>query len=257
MVNLHIHSYYSDGKSSPAEILDLVNKYDLEYFSVTDHDNVNFYSCVNDKRLIKGVELSCDYKNGTCHMLGYNIDLDIINEFCKKIIKSRQEKGLKLIKHIKDKGYEISIDDIGNKNNIIGKRDIINKLLDKKYFENYEDAEKLFDIEIDTVKPSVEECVNIIKSSGGIPVIAHPWTLNLDINELEQFLKKYKILGIEVYNHEISDSLYKELDSLADKLNLYKTVGTDFHGYKGFDKILVEKHVDTSKILKRVVISND
>ena len=49
---------------------------------------------------------------------------------------------------------------------------------------------------------------NIIHEANGLAVIAHPWTLNLEIDELEKFLKHYNFDGIEVYNHNIITRIY-------------------------------------------------
>ncbi len=43
MIDLHIHTTYSDGSDSPIEILKQAEKLKLKYISITDHDNCNAY----------------------------------------------------------------------------------------------------------------------------------------------------------------------------------------------------------------------
>jgi len=39
MIDLHMHSYYSDGRHSPEEIVNHAHKIGLEAIAITDHDN--------------------------------------------------------------------------------------------------------------------------------------------------------------------------------------------------------------------------
>ena len=106
---------------------------------------------------------------------------------------------------------------------------------------------------IKTKSKTIQECVDIIKESGGIAIIAHPWTLGLTIDQLKKFILEYKLDGIEVYNHNISNKDYEELNKLADVLSVYKTCGTDYHGKEQFDDLLVKQEVDCSKILRKII----
>ena len=64
MVDMHIHSIYSDGDKTIREILKMCEEKKLEYISITDHNTCRQY---NDKtllnndifngKIIKGVEL--------------------------------------------------------------------------------------------------------------------------------------------------------------------------------------------------------
>lgn len=42
-MDLHIHTNISDGTKSPVEILDMAQKLNLSYISITDHDKCNAY----------------------------------------------------------------------------------------------------------------------------------------------------------------------------------------------------------------------
>jgi len=85
--NLHLHTYFSDGLTSPADLAKkIVNETDLTYFAVTDHDTLSaiepFYRSLNSllgpnraatKRFIPGIELSLVHSQtgNTIHLLGY------------------------------------------------------------------------------------------------------------------------------------------------------------------------------------------
>ena len=140
---------------------------------------------------------------------------------------------------------------------MIGRRDIAKILSKHGYFDSEDEAIKLLlspggKFYIETQKNKIEDCISIIKESGGISVIAHPWTLNLTLAELREFLILYQFEGIEVYNHNISEKIYEQLNELAIELNLYKTCGTDYHGQKELNDFIVNKNVDCTRILRKL-----
>lgn len=86
--NLHIHTNFSDGKLSPAEIIELAVKKNLKYISITDHNTLEAYKFIEldnfDLKIIPGIEFDCWYKSNFMHILGYGIDLNNkeLQSFC-------------------------------------------------------------------------------------------------------------------------------------------------------------------------------
>lgn len=264
-INLHIHSIASDGILSGVEIVEKASEEKLKYISITDHDSIGEvqnainYSKSKNIIVIPGVELTADYPNGQCHILGYGISLETIEKFSKRIRESRIKKAKKIIEMLVNGGYEITYNEVLEVclNGVIGRRDIAKILSKHGYFDSEDEAIKLLlspggKFYIETQKNKIEDCISIIKESGGISVIAHPWTLNLTLAELREFLILYQFEGIEVYNHNISEKIYEQLNELAIELNLYKTCGTDYHGQKGLNDFIVNKNVDCTRILRKI-----
>ena len=177
------------------------------------------------------------------------LDANDFNTFYKIVEDDEISNDIKMQGLIEFRRYNI--------NGVIGRRDIARLLHKKGYFKNEDDAiKKLFSPNkkyyIKTKKNKIEDCISVIKKSNGITVLAHPWTLNLSMEDLKKFLIKYKFDGIEVYNHKIEAQLYEQLNLLASDLNLYKTCGTDYHGHKGLNDFNVDREVDSTKILQRL-----
>ena len=70
MVDMHIHSIYSDGDKTISEILKMCEEKNLEYISITDHNTCEQYNdkvLVNNKiftgKIIQGTELYAVFKN--------------------------------------------------------------------------------------------------------------------------------------------------------------------------------------------------
>ena len=85
MIDLHVHSNYSDGSLSPTELIDLALKNKLSVIALTDHDTLagikEAEKAANSKRnngfeitLVPGVEISVFYKGLDVHILGLLID---------------------------------------------------------------------------------------------------------------------------------------------------------------------------------------
>ena len=70
MIDLHIHTTYSDGADNLIDVLKKAEKNKLEYISITDHDNCNAYKelkKINIRsyytgNIIPGIEIKCGYK---------------------------------------------------------------------------------------------------------------------------------------------------------------------------------------------------
>ena len=88
MIDLHIHSTYSDGSKTVKEILVEAQNLGLNTISFTDHETCNAYNeleKINTKyyfsgNIINGIELKSSYKDIVLDILGYGIN-------CKKIKK--------------------------------------------------------------------------------------------------------------------------------------------------------------------------
>ena len=115
MIDLHIHTTYSDGDKNVTEILKMCENKKLEYISITDHNTVKQYEdeiLKNDNifsgKIIKGVELNAVFKDKNIEILGYNIEPNIISEWCKKYyseekLKEQQEICYRRLLDICDK----------------------------------------------------------------------------------------------------------------------------------------------------------
>lgn len=78
-----------------------------------------------------------------------------------------------------------------------------------------------------------EECLELISKSNGIPVLAHPKTLELSEKELLILIKEminYGLQGIEVYHSSHTQEETKLYLDIANKYNLLISGGSDYHG---------------------------
>lgn len=105
-INLHIHTFFSDGKLHPSEIIKIAREKNFKYISITDHNTVEAYNHIDSDlltrnseglQIIPGVEFDCWYKTNFMHILGYGIDLN--NEELKNICaKNKSETELDAVR---------------------------------------------------------------------------------------------------------------------------------------------------------------
>ena len=86
MIDLHIHTTFSDGSDEPEVILRKAEQLGLRYISITDHDSLGAYENLNDNsisryfsgNIIPGCEFSVVHNKMPIEVLGYGIDFDVI-----------------------------------------------------------------------------------------------------------------------------------------------------------------------------------
>lgn len=77
-VNLHIHTTFSDGKSTPEEILEQAKKLNMKKIAICDHNTIKAYEdkdILNSELIIPAIEFDCWFMGCLIHILGYGIDI--------------------------------------------------------------------------------------------------------------------------------------------------------------------------------------
>lgn len=175
---------------------------------------------------------------------------------CDKLRSSRKERSLKILKKLNSLGMKISYSDIEKYqvNEFTGRFHIAKAMVDLGYVENTDEAFNLYlginkPAYVERVILTVEETVELIKSIGGIAVLAHPILLN-DQNIIFKCIK-WGIDGIECIHskHTLSDS--KHYIDLCHENNLIITGGSDCHGVLFDDELLLGNYfIQINKNLK-------
>lgn len=247
--DLHIHTLYSDGVFSPEKIVDTAIDVGLQAIALTDHDNILSYQVAKDYmknsgledklEVIQGIEVNTLYKNYEVHILGYFMNTDD-NDF-KELLKVQQQARVKQTKEIiallaKKEGIKIKFEDIKKQvaeGGSIGRPHIAKAITNAggtgsvidAYAKYIHDDSPVY-VPRKTVSP--HDAVEIIYEAGGVPVIAHPHDLDI-AEELIKDLMNYGLRGIEAYHRKHSPACVEYFSSMAERLGLIVTGGSDFH----------------------------
>lgn len=252
-IDLHIHTTYSDGNLNLDEIFSLAVNKGIEELAITDHDtiiNLKEYSYYEKKyklKIIPGIEIPSNYKG--IHLLGYGINnFDIIEETMYNLKKYNEKQNKLTIDVLAKMGIDIDFESvkINSTEDVVTYRDIVNYLVNNGYASNAFEVYNKY-IGKGTVgyfpsrKLPIEKIINLISISGGITILAHPFTLDrgTNLDYLISSLKELGLSGIESISPKLSLEEKNYYMSLTKKYNLVNTAGSDFHDYN-IDNLGVE-----------------
>jgi len=253
--DLHMHTFYSDGALSPAEVLKMRVDEGYQLLAITDHDGVE--GSVAGKKAAE--ELGVDYISGIefdsedelgkdIHMLGYGFDPDneVFNLAVGKILKTRNDRNEKFLEALNKRGFNITYDELYavNEGRFMGKPTFATVLRRKGIIKSNDEAFSTIFMEDDIrsikkVTLHTKEVVNIIHAAGGLAVMAHPMEQRKRGESFADFRPRmYKILdrmvgygidGLECHHPSASSEQQKMLVAYADEHGLMITKGSDFH----------------------------
>ena len=121
MIDLHMHSYYSDdGEYQPEELVKKCKEKGIQYMAVTDHNSVR---AVGEGReaaqkegihFISGVEVDCTFKDRNFHVLGYGIDEQnpVFQKIEDNISVQSEEASVKMLEATRKLGFDVSESDM-------------------------------------------------------------------------------------------------------------------------------------------------
>ena len=247
--DLHTHTSCSDGLLAPEELVEAAKEAGLSYIAITDHDTVaglhqlyeqGFYPQTGI-RIIPGIEFSAHHETSEIHILGYNIDIynKELGDRLNDVVEGRWTRFSTMIEKLQGLGYEINETDvleIADGSTSISRSHIAQTMVKKGYFHTVADTfaqllEKGKPAYVSHYRLEPGEIIDLIKNSGGTPVLAHP-KLVKDDQLVEELLKK-GIEGIEAIYPRHTDEDTKRYLEMADKYHLLVTGGSDFHGSAG------------------------
>lgn len=288
MIDLHIHTNNSDGTDTVEELLRKAEKLNLEYISITDHDNCNGYEQLKkidisnffSGKIIPGIEIKCTYKGRTIEVLGYKINTEKMNNWLKEFYKNKQRDTLQikyfnlLYDKCKQMGLTLSKKDEINWNpkNDWASFTIYSDL--KKYEENKEkmpedmwtefsgfnrkycnNPNHILYIDKSEDYPTLEQTIQAIKNCSGLVFMPHlfiyKWVENKE-EFIEELVNNYEIDGLECYYTEFTEEQTKYILDLCDKKGLYKSGGSDYHGMNK-EKISLAKGYGNLNINKKLI----
>ena len=248
LVDLHIHTYYSDGTMSPKEVVEDAKRKNLGIIAITDHDVLDSYEELKVEAekagiiAIRGVEIDSIFEGHLVHLLAYKFE---DNEKLFKLINHAKEQlletSIELIRRMENDYEGISLEDYNSYEyerrkggwkgiHYLHDRKITEGLFDGvKFYGKYDCGHEKFAF------PSVEEVCNTVHDANGYVVLAHPCNYYSNKNK-EEILEKLEILknlgidGVECYYPANSDLMTNTCLEFCKDNNLIITAGSDGHG---------------------------
>lgn len=256
MIDMHVHSTWSDGSASPLALVRQAKALGLSGIALTDHDTFSGTSELAAAgralgvMVHGGIEISCT-QPGTgrqLHLLGYGVppeNRDQVEDFCQEIRKSRDAAVREATHKLEKAGYPVSVGQVealAGPGGSLCKQYIMRLLVEaglcegmygplyKALFKTGENGNPpLAALRFETAHPL--EAVRCVVHSGGKAVLAHPG--QYDNFAYLPALLKAGLSGIEAYHPLHNKSAEERCLRLAQEYSLAVTGGSDFHGLYG------------------------
>ena len=245
MIDLHSHTYESDGTLSPAQLIAEAVESGVRILAITDHDTFKGHDQAVDAahaagvELICGIELSTKLHGRSVHLLGYFLShekLAAFRDWVVELQQDRRERNIHLAEKLRELGFDITLEEAEARGRgMTGRPHFAQVMVSKGYVR---DLRQAFDEYLDESakayvfrrEPQFAESVEKIRSAGGIASLAHPIRVNEDVPAIMPELCESGLNAIEAYHsdHTPEDTaMYLEL---ARRYDLLVTGGSDYHG---------------------------
>jgi predicted metal-dependent phosphoesterase TrpH len=248
MIDLHAHTNKSDGSLSPLSLVRAAAAMKLKALAITDHDTLaGFDEAIQPSselglELVCGVEISTAFRGRSIHLLAYFLEClpdDNFRAWLQQLQVSRHERNRLLVAKLQAQGIRISLEELRKRGGSLpGRAHVAAILVKKGYVETLQQAFDRYLAEsgacfVSRQEPSLEEALRRVLAAGGLPSLAHPGRLHLDDEILEQYLSEMRALGlkaVEAFHSSHDEEVVSTCQSLANRLSLAVTGGSDFHG---------------------------
>lgn len=246
-IDLHTHSTASDGTYTPFELVRLAGNINLKAVALTDHDTTGGLKEAMNASLelgiefIPGCELSVEFK-GLLHILGLWVrpEAPALNRALKELRDKRNQRNEIIVKKLQQSGIDITFQEIRDLagDASIGRPHICRVLMNKSAVSSVKEAFEKFlgpdgKAYVPKEKFGPEKAISILKNEQATVIMAHPFSLGMEEDELRKLMIRLKDLGldgVEVYYPEHTPEQTALYASLCSELDLLPSGGSDFHG---------------------------
>ena len=247
-VDLHCHSYVSDGVLAPAAVAARAKANGVEVWALTDHDEIDGIAEARlaasrfGLKFIAGVEISITWANETVHIVGLQID-ETNPQLVQGLAHTRsgrerraREIGAQLAASGIPNAYEGALKYVGNPD-LISRTHFARHILEHGTCKDMNDVFRHY---LTEGKPgyvphrwaTLEQAVSWIRGAGGVAVVAHPGRYSYSDLAFDAFFKEFKSYGgtaIEVVTGSHTPDQYGYFAQVANQYGFLASRGSDFH----------------------------
>jgi predicted metal-dependent phosphoesterase TrpH len=240
IVDFHSHTRESDGALPPEELVAMMRARGVRIFSITDHDTMRAYGqfAADFAKVIPGIEINTTWEDNEVHVLGYGLPLGDDTPLARVLAENREFRRTRIdrmVENLAAAGYPIEVADVvaqSDGGDALGRPHVAKALIAKGLAK---DVQSCFNDLLVRGKPGYmpsnyitpAQAIDVIRDSGGVPVLAHPGRLKDD--SIIEGLIEHGLAGLEVFypTHNASQTaIFRER---ASKHGLVMTAGSDFH----------------------------
>lgn len=258
--DLHMHSWYSDGSFTPAQVVQKCKEKGLEVISLTDHENVGGIREAENAggelgiKVISGIEFSVGFQREEHHILGYFVDCHSakLAEFLKAWRESKVAQIKKIIENLRQFGFEVSFEGVIARSHGSLNRYHIALAMFPDFEKSAEETEKqkaffkkfLLEKSVggeglafaEREKPDIQSVIDVIHHAGGMAFWAHPFWKIKDMSVIQKLAPIFRKIGLDgieaLYSHHSREQALA-LHEIANNFSMHESAGSDFHREDG------------------------
>ena len=246
VVDLHLHTTASDGRCTPAELVDRCADVGLRVISVTDHDTrageaaARARALERDIEFVSGIEITSVHDGKDVHVLAYNLapHVPALDALITEQRRLRVDRAREIAERLARAGAPIDIDAlVASASQASGKAvarpQIAQYLIAAGHVASVGEAfDRFLGEDCAAYAPhqgaSPATVVALVARGGGLASLAHPGRLNRD--ELIPGLVDAGLTCIEAYHSMHDTAAQAHYLDLARRYDLLVTGGSDYHG---------------------------
>jgi 3',5'-nucleoside bisphosphate phosphatase len=249
--DLHTHTTFSDGTTTPEENVRMALELGLDGIGITDHDTTEPFGPASRAAegsgldVVLGTEFSAEHEGFSVHVLGYWIDpaYPSLRDELDRLHDERTDRARRIVQRFHDLGVPVSFERVTElaAGAPIGRPHIARAVVETGAADS---LEEVFDtyladggaayVEKHAVTPV--RAVELLVGAGGVTVLAHPGLYGdrdgdggLAVEVIEQ-MSEVGLAGIESDHPDHTQEQRTFYRDLAGALGLEVTGGSDYHG---------------------------
>ncbi len=271
--DLHVHTSWSDGTDSVAELFAAAQAAGLTTLGITDHDTANHWPeaaalVPAGMRVLAGTEFSTKHPDAhgdlvSVHLLGYLFDGDdpAIQAEWARMSAERAGRGARIVENLMAADVPITLERVQEiaGNSSIGRPHIGRALVEAGVVGSVGDAFVELLNEQGPYYAALRALpltagIELITAAGGVPVVAHPRAraaASVLSAEVLESLIPLGLAGIETDHPDHDAAARTELAGIARDLGLLQTGSSDYHGTNKTLRIGQERTSD--EVVERII----
>lgn len=248
MIDLHTHSTVSDGSEPPDRLAELAAAAGCSAFALTDHDRIDGVSAARSRgrelgvEVVGGCELSCRTDGGTMHLLAYFVEdgQEPLQSELHLLQQARDDRNRRMADRLTDVGLPVSLEEMEAEagGSGVGRPHAAAVLVAKGAVGSIQEAFDRYLAKgrpgyVDKEQLAPAQAVDLVRASGGVAVVAHPFSVRPDPATLEPViagLAEAGLAGLEADYGRYTPEQRRDLADLARRHHLVATGGSDYHG---------------------------